>query len=46
MLLYGNQISPLLRHIVRAGGLENINPGGGYFDRALARAMLRYWDND
>lgn len=46
MLRYGNQISPLLRHIVRSGGLENINPGGKYFDRALSRAMLRYWEND
>ena len=43
MIRYGNQIAPLLRRLVSAGGVENINPGGRYLDRALARAMLKYW---
>lgn len=43
MLRYGNQLSPLLRRLVSAGGVEGINPGGQYHDRALARAMLRFW---
>jgi len=44
MLRYGNQISPLLRRLVSAGGKEGINPGGRYHDRALARGMLKYWE--
>jgi alanine dehydrogenase len=43
MLRYGNQISPLLRRLVAVGGVENINPGGGFHERALARGMLKYW---
>jgi alanine dehydrogenase len=43
MLRYGNQISPLLRRMVAVGGVENINPGGSFHERALARGMLRYW---
>jgi alanine dehydrogenase len=43
MLRYGNQLSPLLRRLPNAGGLEGIKPDGRYHDRALARGMLRYW---
>jgi alanine dehydrogenase len=43
MLRYGNQLSPLLRRLANAGGVEGIRPGGRYHDRALARAMLRFW---
>jgi len=43
MLRYGNQISPLLRRLVSVGGVDNINPGGGFHERALARGMLKYW---
>jgi alanine dehydrogenase len=43
MLRYGNQISPLLRRLVSVGGVNNINPGGGFHERALARGMLKYW---
>ena len=45
MLRYGNQISPLLRRLVSAGGKDGINPGGRYHDRALARGMLKYWES-
>jgi len=43
MLRYGNQISPLLRRLVAVGGVDNLNPGGGFHERALARGMLKYW---
>ena len=43
MLRYGNQLSPLLRRLVSAGGKEGINPDGRYHDRALARGMLKFW---
>ncbi len=44
MLRYGNQITPLLRRLVSAGGIDGIHPGGRYHDRALARSMLKYWE--
>lgn len=44
MLQYGNQISPLLRRLVSAGGKDGIRPDGRYHDRALARGMLKYWE--
>ncbi len=43
MIRYGNQIAPLLRRLVSAGGIDNIKPGGRHLDRALSRGMLRYW---
>jgi alanine dehydrogenase len=43
MLRYGNQISPLIRRMVTAGGIEHINPKGRYHERALARGTLRFW---
>lgn len=43
MLRYGNQLSPLLRRLANAGGVESIRPSGHYHDRALARGMLRFW---
>lgn len=43
MLRYGNQLSPLLRRLVKVSGVEGVKPGGRYHDRALARGMLKYW---
>lgn len=43
MLRYGNQISPLLRRLVAVGGVDYVNPGGSFHERALARGMLKYW---
>jgi alanine dehydrogenase len=43
MHVYGSQLAPLLELLVSAGGLESIRPGGSYFERALARGSLRYW---
>ena len=45
MLRYGNQISPLLRKLASAGGIDGINPGGRHRERALARGMLKYWSD-
>lgn len=45
MEIYGVQIAPLLRTILSAGGVKNINPEGTYFHRALSRAMLSRWDH-
>ncbi len=46
MARYGNQISPLLRRLVTLNGFENINPCGRYHERALARGMLKYWEQN
>ncbi|MBN1429268.1 MAG: hypothetical protein JXB07_12915 [Anaerolineae bacterium] len=43
MHIYGQQVRPLLRNIVEAGGLEKIDPQGKYFHRAIARSMLSRW---
>ncbi len=43
MLRYGNQISPLLRRMVAVGGVDKVNPGGSFHERAIARGMLKYW---
>lgn len=43
MLRYGNQIAPLIRQLVNAGGIDGVNPGGRFHERALARGMLRFW---
>jgi len=44
MLRYGNQLSPLLRRLVNAGGIEGINPRRRSHDRALSRGMLKHWE--
>jgi alanine dehydrogenase len=37
---YGKQIRPLIRTLIERGGVENINPKGKFFERALSRALL------
>lgn len=44
MEIYGIQIAPVLRTILAAGGVHNINPDGTYFHRAISRAMLSRWN--
>ncbi|MFH1474489.1 MAG: hypothetical protein ABIG85_01375 [Chloroflexota bacterium] len=41
MHVYGSQLAPLLETLVRAGGIESIDPGGSYHARALWRGSLR-----
>lgn len=43
MDLYGNQLFPIIRRLIEAGGPGQIRPSGGYFQRALARALLSLW---
>jgi len=40
MLLYGQQIQPVLRTLLEVGGVAQVNPDGRYFERAIGRAML------
>lgn len=43
MELYGNQLFPIFRRLIEAGGPTGIRPRGGHFQRAIARAMLSMW---
>lgn len=43
MHVYGQQIRPLIRNILEAGGMEKIQLRGKFFQRAVARAMLSKW---
>ena len=40
MQVYGRQLQPILRVLIQKGGIRNVNPAGGYFERAIARALL------
>jgi alanine dehydrogenase len=40
MEVYGRQIRPILHVLIEKGGIQNINPNGRYFERAIARAQL------
>jgi alanine dehydrogenase len=43
MEVYGRQLRPILHTIIEKGGIQNINPNGRYFERAIGRAMLSRW---
>ena len=43
MHVYGSQLAPLLETLVTARGLDGINPGGSFHERALWRGSLRGW---
>lgn len=43
MAVYGNQILPLVRNFLKAGGVSGINPQGMVFHRAIARGMVSNW---
>jgi alanine dehydrogenase len=45
MQVYGHQLQPVVRTLVEKGGLQNINPKGRFFERAIARAMLSRWED-
>jgi alanine dehydrogenase len=40
---YGKQLAPILRTLLESGGLENLNPSGTFFHRAIMRALLSNW---
>lgn len=43
MEIYGRQLRPLLHVLIERGNLENIDPEGTFFERAIARALLSRW---
>jgi alanine dehydrogenase len=43
MRVYGDQIQPVINTIIEKGGLQNVNPEGRFFERAIGRAMLSRW---
>ena len=45
MALYGAQIRPIFRAIIGRGGVQNIDPQGRYFERAIGRAILSRWES-
>jgi alanine dehydrogenase len=43
MEVYGKQLAPIFRTLVEIGGIENIDPQGRFFERAIARSQLSRW---
>ena len=43
MEVYGAQLQPIFRTLIRHKGLAGINPNGRVFERAIARAQLSRW---
>lgn len=43
MEVYGRQLQPIFRTLIRKGGVGNIDANGRFFDRAIARAQLSRW---
>ncbi|UCH59019.1 MAG: hypothetical protein JSV61_12485 [Anaerolineales bacterium] len=46
MDVYGRQIGPILRVLIEKGGISQIHPHGGFFQRAISRALLSRWQVD
>ena len=45
MEVYGRQLRPILHVLIERGGIQNIDPQGSYFERAIARALCSRWPN-
>lgn len=45
MALYGDQLRPILRTLIDLKDVKNTNHQGRYFERAISRALLSYWEN-
>ena len=43
MQVYERQLHPIMRTLLSRGGLNNINPNGRFFERAIGRALLSNW---
>lgn len=43
MVIYGDQLRPIVRKLMEKGGAQGIHPGGSFFERAIGRAMLSRW---
>lgn len=46
MALYGRQLGPMLETLFRKGGVEALDPGGDFFERALCRASVERWRDE
>jgi alanine dehydrogenase len=46
MRVYGKQLAPIFRTLIRKGGTQNIDGRGRFFERAIARARLSCWEGD
>jgi alanine dehydrogenase len=46
MQVYGNQLRPILQTIVNRKGVPNLQSQVTYFERAIHRARLSYWNPD
>jgi alanine dehydrogenase len=44
MEVYGDQLSPIFRTLVEKEGVENIDPEGNDYERAISRSMLSRWE--
>jgi alanine dehydrogenase len=45
MSVYGRQIRPIMHMLIGRGGVQQIDPIGNFFERAIARAMLSRLDS-
>jgi len=45
MSLYGDQLRPIMRTIIDAGGVQAVDANGRYFERVIGRALLSRWEN-
>jgi len=43
MVIYGRQLSPILRALIENNGVKNIQAEGHFFHRAIHRALLSSW---
>ena len=43
MVAYGKQLRPIFRKLIEKGGVEKIDSHGGFFERAIYRAILSRW---
>jgi alanine dehydrogenase len=45
MEIYGRQLLPIIQTLLQKGGIQNINPNGDQYERAIARAQLSKWSS-
>lgn len=43
MRVYGRQLQPIMRTLIGKDGPAGVDPGGRFFERAIARAQLSRW---
>jgi alanine dehydrogenase len=46
MEIYGRQLRPLMHVLIEKGKVENIDPEGTFFERAIGRALLSGWKSN